>query len=417
MTRAGRRTRSPWLGVSPGIDPRRWATLLRKAHRIALDEGAVSPIVRPLVKSSWSRAVSKSVDPDACAPMVFSPRETTSALAKHPVSGHLPKVEKLLREATEDAEYFVVLSDAEGVLLWIDGHQKALEIAVSPGFLPGHLCSEAAVGTNAVGTALELGHPVQIFSAEHFNRRLHGLTCTAAPIRDPGGSHIIGALNLSGSFRSGHPHSLPLISAVARVVEDELRCELAQRHEQLRSRYIDMVAAGIPGRSALISSSGKVLAASPCGWLGGSVSLGEDGVPVLPGGIVATKEAIGDRDAFLIRTSRRRTAQSKKNELTLEPLGSSLIRASIGDWSVQLSQRHSEIVALLALAPAGLTVEELRLSAYGAECSPITVRAEIARLRKLLGPVLASRPYRFVVPVVADLEAIRRTLRPPEVAL
>ncbi len=152
--------------------------------------------------------------------------------------------------------------------LWAGGHREALQIAVGPGFLPGHLCSERAVGTNAVGTALELDHPVQIFSAEHFNRRLHGWTCSAAPIHDPESHRILGVLDLSGSFRTGHPHSLSLVSAVARVIEDKLAEELRRRDERLKALYLERVAPGTRERSALITSAGRVLAASPRGWLG-----------------------------------------------------------------------------------------------------------------------------------------------------
>ena len=46
----------------------------------------------------------------------------------------------------------------------------------------GAQCGEQAVGTNAMGTALAVDHPVQIFSAEHFAEPVHEWTCAAAPL-------------------------------------------------------------------------------------------------------------------------------------------------------------------------------------------------------------------------------------------
>src|SRR5262249_26809463 len=110
-------------------------------------------------------------------------------------------------------------------LLWSDGHPKMVEAALAPHFRPGALCSEAAVGTNAVGTALVMEHAVQVFSAEHFNRLLHGWTCAAAPVRDPESGAILGVIDLSSSFRNAHPHTLALVTAVAQAAEAQLQRE------------------------------------------------------------------------------------------------------------------------------------------------------------------------------------------------
>jgi hypothetical protein len=47
---------------------------------------------------------------------------------------------------------------------------------------------------------------------------------------------------------------------------------------------------------------------------------------------------------------------------------------------------------LLALHREGLTGEELTLALYGERGNPISTRAEMSRLRRLLGPALAGKP-------------------------
>lgn len=78
---------------------------------------------------------------------------------------------------------------------------------------------------------------------------------------------------------------------------------------------------------------------------------------------------------------------------------------------VRLSRRHSEILLLLAAHPDGLTGERLGLDLYGErDVTPVTLRAELSRLRGLLGPLLASRPYRLRQPVTTDYDTVRQTL-------
>ncbi|OIK06786.1 GAF domain-containing protein [Streptomyces monashensis] len=78
----------------------------------------------------------------------------------------------------------------------------------------------------------------------------------------------------------------------------------------------------------------------------------------------------------------------------------------------RLSRRHSEIAVLLARHPEGLSGDELLCALYADESvTPVTLRAELARLRRLLGPeLLASRPYRFTTAVESDVTVVERRL-------
>jgi hypothetical protein len=104
-------------------------------------------------------------------------------------------------------------------------------------------------------------------------------------------------------------------------------------------------------------------------------------------------------------------------ELTALGRDEALLRTADGR-RLRLSRRHSEIVVLLARHPEGLTGDELACALYPDEAvPPVTLRAELARLRRVLGPdVLASRPYRLTVPVASDLELVERRLETGAVA-
>ncbi|MDX5578414.1 MULTISPECIES: GAF domain-containing protein [Streptomyces] len=85
---------------------------------------------------------------------------------------------------------------------------------------------------------------------------------------------------------------------------------------------------------------------------------------------------------------------------------------------LRLSRRHSEILVALAHRPEGLSGDELLIELYEDESvTPVTLRAELSRLRRLLGPdLLDSRPYRLAVPVDADFDTVTRRLASGAVA-
>jgi hypothetical protein len=78
---------------------------------------------------------------------------------------------------------------------------------------------------------------------------------------------------------------------------------------------------------------------------------------------------------------------------------------------VTLSGRHSEIVTALAWNRSGLSAEALGDCIYGEGASLVTVRAEMNRLKKILGGnecgfSLESRPYRLSGSLESDMERV-----------
>ena len=108
--------------------------------------------------------------------------------------------------------------------------------------------------------------------------------------------------------------------------------------------------------------------------------------------------------------------QSSGLQVVLELLGrnEALVRVADGRdrlGQFRLSRRHSEIVALLAAAPTGLSGDELAVLLYEEDGGSSTLRAELNRLRGLLGEdLLASRPYRLTAPVTGDWLAVEAQL-------
>jgi hypothetical protein len=102
--------------------------------------------------------------------------------------------------------------------------------------------------------------------------------------------------------------------------------------------------------------------------------------------------------------------------LVIESLGRNDSLLSISDGrgrhhQLRLSPRHSEILLLLASAPRGLSGDELAVLVYEDDGASSTLRAELNRLRSLLGDdVLASRPYRLCGSITGDWLALEAQL-------
>jgi hypothetical protein len=101
--------------------------------------------------------------------------------------------------------------------------------------------------------------------------------------------------------------------------------------------------------------------------------------------------------------------------LTLTLLGAA--EAFLDGTRLLLNRRQTEILALLALHPEGLSLEHLHALLYGDHSvSPSTLKAEVSHLRHALGGQLASRPYRLTMPLRVDVTTVVELLRQGRVA-
>ncbi len=81
-------------------------------------------------------------------------------------------------------------------------------------------------------------------------------------------------------------------------------------------------------------------------------------------------------------------------------------------YRLLLNRRQSEILALLALHPEGLSLEQLHAMVYGDQAVTFsTLKAEVSHLRQALGGQLSSRPYRLLMPVATDVQHVLTLIR------
>ncbi|MDQ4489513.1 transcriptional regulator [Sinomonas sp. ASV486] len=130
---------------------------------------------------------------------------------------------------------------------------------------------------------------------------------------------------------------------------------------------------------------------------GGEQAVGVHALPWLKAAVAAVEERLRGLATVRPPTLERASAQTIGAVLTVTGRDQGVLRWAGRELS--LSARHSEILVLLAGHPRGLTAEELTERLYAQPVPPVTLRAELVRLRKVLeasgtGVTLLSRPYR-----------------------
>ncbi len=334
---------SPWLASSDGLE-------------------------RRVVHESWERARRRALDPEHLLPTLEVAEDVLADFRlAHPLAPVLPVIRKLLVRDAEGSGLLVAVGDEMGRLLWVEGDSAAKRRAEDMRFVEGAGWSEQRVGTSAPGTALELDHGIQIHDSEHFNRLVHGWSCTAVPVHDPETRRILGVIDITGDARAVDPHTLPLIEATAAAAEAEL---MVLRLRALR----DGAGAGGDGSRMHVTSF-----------------------------------------AGLPRSRERTAAGSRSRAATMHVLGRDTGELTSAHGRVELSLRHSEILTLLAWHREGLSAARLTDLVYGDTGTPLTLRAEIVRLRRALeagatGIDIESRPYRLSVPLELDAHQVTSLL-------
>jgi hypothetical protein len=353
--------RNPWLAIDADTAPMVRAKQMRQAWEHFLGQGRLETAVRAPIADSWRRSYAAGVDPsvDRVAPALADADETSARWQAHPLAAAVALIRDCLAPIATEAGHLMVLSDAEGMLLWIEGPADVrFDAAESMNFTEGAGWSESGAGTNAIGTALAAGHAVQVFAAEHFNEVVQQWTCSAAPICDPDTGRVLGIIDVTGKLATVHPHSLGCAVATARAVESHLRCVMQERDARLRAR----------------------------------------------------NESRIHEEAFVVRAADQRPAGPRRPLLKLTFLRRDQPRVELDGQPLQLSRVRTEILALLSARPEGMTSEELAADLYGDEGRPSTVRVQVCRLRKLLGQWIDTAPYRLSMDVESDVADVRAML-------
>ncbi|MDQ0507480.1 sigma-54-dependent Fis family transcriptional regulator [Xanthobacter agilis] len=223
-----------------------------------------SDALRRLVDDSWRRCLSGSVDPrrdQAPPPMredsLYSLRDRCSDL----VEASAP-VMASAREFLSETGTVMVLTNDTGVILNLEGDQRLRGAAENIHLLSGATWSEMTCGTNAIGTAIAVGQPVQIHSAEHFCSGIKRWSCSADVIRDPYDGTILGVVDVSGLSDTFNRHSLALVVATAGRIENRLAQIEMDARFRLLERCLPRLSSGTADGLIVFDRRGRAVKAN-----------------------------------------------------------------------------------------------------------------------------------------------------------
>ncbi len=214
---------------------------------------------REIIKKSHERCKEYGVNKEQVFP--------SKILRGDEVNSHLERNEYLLRMASPfidiiydsvaNSGFFILLTDNEGCILRAVGDPDIIAESERLNMVVGAYMSEKHIGTNAMGTAISENQPIQVTAAEHFISAYHRWTCSAAPIHNQTGE-IIGSLNLTGESHLVHPHTLGLVVAAVRAIENQIMAEQAQERVNEAFDYIKSIVESVSAGIVAIDLNGKI---------------------------------------------------------------------------------------------------------------------------------------------------------------
>lgn len=182
-------------------------------------------LVNPIIMASWQRCKSRKQNSDEA----ISSRLPAEEVEKRKEENRrLIKVAKPFLEElygfVKGSGFVVVLLDKDACILEVFGDQDILERFKH--FRVGEMWDEETKGTNAMGVVKIAKTPVQVYATEHYVLANHCITCSGAPIHTPDGE-MIGIVDVSGDFNKVHMHTLGMVVAAVKAIENELRLKAA----------------------------------------------------------------------------------------------------------------------------------------------------------------------------------------------
>ena len=203
-----------------------------------------------IIRSSHNRCMKYGIKKEKIFPTTIIKGDKFKLLLKK--NNELIKVAKpfikILYDFLKGSGFALYLTDKKGFPLIIIGDKDIIKDMAEMGIVEGADMSEKSTGTNAIGTAIKENCSLQISGDEHYIYVYNVWTCSAAIIHNEEGN-IIGCLNLTGRRQLVHPHSLGLVVAAVKSIENQLEAEKSQNElfktYQYLNKVIDSINSGI----------------------------------------------------------------------------------------------------------------------------------------------------------------------------
>ncbi|MDQ8936687.1 transcriptional regulator [Acinetobacter rudis] len=155
------------------------------------------------------------------APLLKLPQEEQPSLFRRSLRHH----QRELLKIAKDAGMAIGITDHQGTLLWTWSSQQMLSSAEQAHFVEGGHWSTQAVGTNAIGLALNNHVSSCVYSHENQMQSVRDWVCYAAPIVDPVSGQFHGIINLSTKYKKHTSLGVLAVERCAELLKEAIQFE------------------------------------------------------------------------------------------------------------------------------------------------------------------------------------------------
>ncbi|PMZ06644.1 sigma-54-dependent Fis family transcriptional regulator [Pseudomonas sp. FW306-2-11BA] len=384
--------------------PQHEARLARE--KLHLEGEVPNGVLRAEIDASWRRSLSHGVHFNGKHELALESSASLEVLLASNrllIDAAMPAIDYLAER--QGKEGLIILANSEATILAVEGRPDRLKGSGLQDITLGACWSEAARGTNALGTALVEARPTLIDCGEHYLDRLSDFSCSSVPIHCPQGD-ILGVLDLTREGPLGRAHDSTALLAMA-VSQIESRVFNASFPEQIvlafhsRRQYLESPWQGL----LAVSLGGQILAVSTqaCQLLNAERSalvghrceefLGVDGLQLLArlqqGGIGSLQTAKGEffyktlrapQRSINVTSTPRSVAKNPKPQLDLESLAGSNARYARALRMARQGLANELPVLLLGETGTGKEVIARALHMAGSRCDKPFVAVNCAAI-------------------------------------
>ncbi|MBK5534324.1 sigma-54-dependent Fis family transcriptional regulator [Pseudomonas sp. TH08] len=387
-------------------DPKSQPQARLAREKLHLEGQVPDGVLRAEIDASWRRSLSHGVHFNGKHELSLESSASLDVLLASNrllIDAAMPAIDYLAER--QGKEGLIILANSDATILAVEGRADRLKGTGLQDITLGACWSEAARGTNALGTALVEARPTLIDCGEHYLDRLSDFSCTSVPIHCPQGD-ILGVLDLTREGPLGRVHdSTALLSMAVSQIEsrvfnnsfpEQIVLAFHSRRQYLESPWQGLLAVSLGGQILAVSAQAcQLLRAERSALVGRRCEefLGVDGVQLLSrlqqGGVGSLQTAKGE---FFYKTLRaparsvnlggppRSVAKAAKPQPDLEALAGNNARYARALRMARQGLANELPVLLLGETGTGKEVIARALHMAGSRCDKPFVAVNCAAI-------------------------------------
>ncbi|WP_206832766.1 sigma-54-dependent Fis family transcriptional regulator [Alicyclobacillus fructus] len=233
--------------------------ILNQRERFLTTRQVDAEKVRAVIHESWLRSANFNVNPNRLVPQ-RAEKANLNPLFRWLENTARKSVFQEVHSLSAASGCVILIADENAVIRLVDGPDNLRHMAEELLQCQEGTCwAEEVVGTNALGTALAIGRPVEVLGAEHFCASAHAWACVAVPILHPVTRQVIGVVDMTGWLKTFHPHMRMAVLATARAIESIVRLRVERDRLLLLDYFSDAVIRDTKSDWFAVDASGRII--------------------------------------------------------------------------------------------------------------------------------------------------------------